>query len=307
MKKNVFLIMIIVLLILPVSAFAKVGTTTAQFLKFGVSSRAVAMGEAFTAVSNDMSAVYYNPGGLIYVPGRALYGTHVDWPADINYDFVAYGQPLNSIGGSIGICFSALTMDDMERTDIWSGGSDGTTFGASSYMFGLTYARALTDRFSFGGTVKWIQEYLDDVSSSTPAADIGAYYNTGFRSLRIGFAITNFGPDAKFITEDAQIPINFHFGLAYDFLEAYPHNLVLALDGSHPNDNVERYDVGMEYAYNDMFFLRSGYQFEYDAQSYAFGGGAKIPLGFSTTALDYAYQDLDRLGNCHRISLTIEF
>ena len=40
---------------------AKVGTTGAQFLELGVSARAMGMAEAFTAVSDDISSVYYNP------------------------------------------------------------------------------------------------------------------------------------------------------------------------------------------------------------------------------------------------------
>lgn len=306
-KNRILLVVLIMLLAMPALTFAqdKVATTAAQFLKIGVSARAVAMGEAYTAVANDASSIYYNPSGLVFTTGRTLYGTHIEWPADITYDFVSYSQ--NVLGGVVGASFAALTMDDMQRTDIFIGGPDGTTFGAGSYMFGLTYARSLTDRFAIGGSMKWIQEYLDDESSSQPAADIGAYYNTGFKSLRIGFAITNFGPDSKFIEESTPLPINFHFGAAYNLLESFEHNLILAFDGSHPNDNSERYDVGMEYGFRDMLFLRAGHQFEYDAQSYTFGAGAKVPLGSFGIGLDYAYQDLDYLDIGHRFSLTLQF
>ena len=308
MKKKFFIIMVLFLILLPLCANAqdKVATTAANFLKLGISARAVGMGEAYAAVANDVSSLHYNPGGLAYIGGRSLYGTHLGLPADIKLDFVSYCQPMG-FGGVLGVYFGALTMDDMERTDIFYGGPDGTTFGASSYYFGLGYSRFLTDRFSIGGSVKWIQEYLDDESSSEPAADVGVIYRTGFRSLRMGFVIKNFGPDSKFIQESQPLPMNFHFGFAYDLLEGIQHRMTLAFDGSHPNDNSERYDLGMEYGFNDLLFLRAGYLLEYDSQDFTFGAGAKLGVGSFSTNVDYAFQNLGYLTEAHRISLTLQF
>jgi hypothetical protein len=43
----------------------RVGISTAQFLKIGVGRRASAMGDAFVAISDDASALYWNPAGLV--------------------------------------------------------------------------------------------------------------------------------------------------------------------------------------------------------------------------------------------------
>ncbi|NWF90983.1 MAG: hypothetical protein HXY50_16170, partial [Ignavibacteriaceae bacterium] len=40
---------------------SKVGTTAAQFLKIGAGARAIGMGGTYTAVSNDIYSIYYNP------------------------------------------------------------------------------------------------------------------------------------------------------------------------------------------------------------------------------------------------------
>jgi len=46
----------------------KAHAQTGQFLdEFGASCKAVAMGQAFTAVADDFSAAYYNPAGLTQI------------------------------------------------------------------------------------------------------------------------------------------------------------------------------------------------------------------------------------------------
>jgi len=67
----------------------KTGTTAAQFLKIGVGSRAVGMGGAFTATADDITAIYWNPGGLAAAGGNEAVFNHVAWFADMKYDFAA--------------------------------------------------------------------------------------------------------------------------------------------------------------------------------------------------------------------------
>ena len=87
---------LICLLILPSAGFgqSKVGQAGTQFLKMGVSARAVAMGEAFTAISDDATAVHYNPAGLTQIDNKQVILTHISYVADINYNFI------NKLGNS---------------------------------------------------------------------------------------------------------------------------------------------------------------------------------------------------------------
>jgi hypothetical protein len=48
------------------------GTTGAVALEIPVNPRAIAMGQAFTAVADDSSAVYWNPAGLNQMQGSEL-------------------------------------------------------------------------------------------------------------------------------------------------------------------------------------------------------------------------------------------
>ena len=61
---NIFKIILFSLLmsVLPFSqTVSKTGTTAAQFLKIGIGARALAMGGAYSAVSDDATALYWNP------------------------------------------------------------------------------------------------------------------------------------------------------------------------------------------------------------------------------------------------------
>ena len=93
-KFGLVVVTVLVAVLLPVHAFAtepfaKVGTFAMQFLKIPPSARGTGMGSAFTALANDASATYWNPGGIVEVTNTAITLEHTVWPADVNLDFAA--------------------------------------------------------------------------------------------------------------------------------------------------------------------------------------------------------------------------
>ncbi|MCK7521824.1 MAG: hypothetical protein MZV64_31170 [Ignavibacteriales bacterium] len=83
----------------------KTGTTATQVLKFNVGPRAIGMGGAFTAVSDDITAMYWNPA----VEQQTSYLTkhfliiHALY-ADVRHDFAAYATNLSRFRNSWCIC-----------------------------------------------------------------------------------------------------------------------------------------------------------------------------------------------------------
>ena len=288
-------------------AQAKVGTTGAQFLELGVSARSMGMGGAFTSVSNDVSSVYYNPAGLTYLFGTEVMLSYVDMPADVQYGFAAVGFPLEAVGGVVGIAAYGLTsgsMDEMTYFRI----PTGREFAWNDLAVSVSYGRYLTDRFSIGFSVRYIGEFVHDYSASGWAADVGTCYNTGYRDFKLGMAITNFGPDLKFIANDVPLPINFKFGGSINVIEAADHVVTLAAEGSHPADNLEKYNAGMEYVFKERFSLRLGGRFNYDVDGFTAGGGLRLPYGEEgMLSVDYAYQDFGLLTEIHRFTLSFAF
>ena len=172
----------------------------------------------------------------------------------------------------------------------------------------VSYGRFLTDKFSLGLTAKYIQENLELETASGWAADVGTCYNSGFKNFRIAMAITNFGPDFKFIKKAFPLPINFKFGASIDLLNNQQHRVTFGAEGSHPADNLEKYNAGLEYSFQNKFSLRVGERLNYDSDGITFGGGLRLPIGENMDlSVDYAYQDFGWLTQVHRFSIGLAF
>jgi opacity protein-like surface antigen len=315
---------------------SKVGITAAPFLTIGVGSRAVGMGGAFVATSNDASALYWNPAGLISLRRTELLMVHAAWIADMSFDYAGAVLPLGDFG-TLGASITSLTMDEMAVRTVERPEGTGELFNAADLALALTYSRRLTDRFSIGFTAKYISQRIWHESASGFALDVGTLFVTGFRGLRIGASLYNFGTDMRMEGKDLLVyhdldpaiygnndrvpsnletqkwalPLNFQFGLAMELVKNEQHRLTVAADALHPSDNTESLNLGGEYALQEKIFLRGGYRdlFLRDGeQTFAVGGGVAIRfLGNVRWKLDYAYADFGRLENEQRFSLAVEF
>jgi hypothetical protein len=207
----------------------------------------------------------------------------------------------------MGFFMSMLSMDDMEITTPYHPEGTGENFTCSEYYGGISLATDLTDKFSAGLTAKYLSSYLfnDEIGAKGWAIDIGTMYRSGFHSMRFGMAITNFGPDIKYIEESHPLPINFRAGIAMEVLETVNHMVTVAFEGSHPNDNVERANLGVEYWFNSFLALRGGYRFEYDDEQWSVGGGVNIKKGM--IRVDYALSHFEYLTDVHRITAILAF
>jgi hypothetical protein len=287
-----------------------VGTIGAQFLKIGVGARASAMGDAFTSLADDASAAYWNPAGLARLNGNTIAIHHAAWPADLDLNAASYVFGVNFFPGMFALNLRALSMEPELRTDTTHPDGDGRFFDAGDLLVGLSYARSLTDKFSAGVNINFIQETLADYDANSIGFDLGVLYDTGYRSLRLGMAISNIGSEMSFVDggESVKLPIVFRLGSSMSFLQRGAHSFLSSVEFSHPPDNAERGNWGAEYGFRDFFFLRGGYKFNYDTEGLTAGAGVEFPASVSATArVDYAYNDFETLGTVHRFSVELQF
>jgi long-subunit fatty acid transport protein len=326
-------------LCLPAQAqFAKVGTVGLKFLDIGVGGRALAMGEAYTAVANDASAIFWNPAGIANIKNGDFFAGYTNWPADINLYSAAFAKKTNY--GHIGASFTTLNTGLMNRTTARDpDGNTSGTFAFEDWAAGVTYARYLTDQFAFGTNFKVLREKLADWDKTGWAVDIGTYYDTGFKSLRIGLAILNFGPDMHYNIDNVDgvpiappynghadgldnngdglvdnsveskavpLPLTFRAGVAFEVYQTENSKATIAAELTHPSDNEERYNFGGEYWFQDLLAIRAGYKINMDEGGFTAGLGLKLPV-LSGAHFDYAFTDMGLLKGVHRGSFNISF
>ena len=307
----------------------RVGISALQFLKIGAGARGVGMGESFVAVVNDASALYYNPAGAVECAGNQVLFSHTAYVADIAHEFLGVVYHL-SAQDALGLSVTALHMEDMEITTETQPFGTGRYFTFGDVAVGATYARKMTDQFSFGATVKYVEETLDVLKMRAFLVDLGTLYWTGLGSTRFAVAITNFGgevsPEGSATTFDGtrmedfdsfSPPIDFKLGFALDPISTEDHLLTASLQLNHPSDNSEHVRIGVEYTWGQIFSIRGGVKRTFrqplfgedgsSEESYALGTGVRVGLGVTTVIFDYAFAQFGRLGEVHRVSLALTF
>jgi len=304
MKSKIFVIALACLLGLSLSAqsttaTAKVGLAGAQFLKIPIGGRATALDAAVMPLASGASAVFSNPAGLNHITSTnsAFVATSV-WFADITLNSGSYVRNFEG-RGKVAVFFSQMNSGDMPITTVDDQtGENSGTFTSVSSVVGISGAKMFTDRFGVGLTTKIVTENMangvggDDFGKgSVLAIDIGTWYDTGIKGVKISAVVQNFGPEItpqgiyydydrgdtitvsvpgdiygtkdeiaqEFSFRPYSLPMVFNFGVAFSPMD----NLDVSFTTVQPNDNLQRYLVGVEYSLMGMAAFRG---------SYAFGG-----------------------------------
>ena len=281
MKK---LILLIYLVFCTAYSQNNVATTSAAFLEIGPGARALGMGSAFVSVANDASSLYWNPAGIANVIKPELQTFYSPWLVETQFYYNSAIVPVGTFG-TLGLSFTAVTMDEMMVRTVQDPEPSeyGQKFDAGNLSLGISFAKKLTDRFSFGVKAKFIQESIWQMTAQGLAVDIGTLFITK-KDLRIGMSISNFGGklgmegvntlvdidvdeniygnndriDGSLGTSKWPLPLMFRFGLSREFNFGKYMKCLVAVDAIHPNNNPEYLNIGAEYGIMDMIFLRIG-------------------------------------------------
>ena len=292
--------MFFVLLLLPVMALAA-GDTGMAALKIGVSARASAMGESFSAVADDASGLFWNPAGTAWAVKRQAGFTYNQWIQDISHQTA--GMVIPTSHGSFGLGLMLNSMDGFERRTIASDEPLGT-FSTQDLALVMNYSRKVGERMSLGANVRYLYEKIYIETSSGYAVDLGARYRL-MEGLYAGAAVQNLGSMSEMAVESLKLPRTIRAGAAwYVPVGSNPQNLLLSLDYVDYQGDGGHVHTGVEYSPVSAVSLRAGYQTGYEERSLSAGFGLK----FSVFMLDYAYVPFSNdLGNSQRFSVSVDF
>ncbi len=325
--KNI--VLFIVVLLVPVTLLAgksDVGTTAYPFLKIGVGAKALAMGGAFTGLADDESAAFYNPAGIICFQAKAVTASYMNYIAGIQSGYLAFVLPTTSRSAqlrsdefdegvitdasrALALSINYLNYGTIAETD--SEGKKIGDFGGSDIAIAFTLAQRVTDRFTVGGSAKFIYQKIDEYSSDALAIDLGLLYRladgrtvVGAAAANLGFQLSGLSPEHK-----DPLPIVVKAGLSHR-MRGMP--LTVAGEIAYPTDNEIYGSLGIEVSTADMpVALRGGYSTfgknyrtsgdgeKDNTAGFSFGAGFTV----GRVAIDYAFLPYANLGSLHRVSL----
>lgn len=312
----------------------KLGQTGMQFLSVSLDPRASALGNAVTAVELNSTAQLYNPAALAFMqPSLDMSLGQNQWITDIKY---MYGTAAFKAGniGTVGVNVLSVDHGSVQQTvrteTNEKGYLDVGTIEPSALAVGVSYARALTNRFAVGGNVRYVRQdlgtaWLDfgdpdggvapeqaQLEKGTGVVDFGVLYRTGFRSLNFAVNVRNFSGEIDYAEQSVELPLNFRIGMSMDMIDFAPqyqdmHSFRVSVDATHPRAYNEQVKVGGEYTFMNTLALRGGYTYPTDEESVNLGAGLRLPVGDASFGFDYSYTDFGIFDTVHRLGVQMTF
>jgi len=277
------------------------GTSGFLFLRLGNGARAGAMGEAFTAVADDATSIYYNPAGMASADGVDLNVTHSEWLMDVRFEQVSVVNEM--FGGAVGFNFTGVYYGSLDRYPDYPALVPDGTFSPYDLSCAAGYAMDVLPNLSAGVSAKLIYEKIDFESATGWAVDVGVVHRSLIEGLTLAASMLNLGPQAKFVEEKFYPPFQIRGGAAYrydaDWLKG---NVIVATDAVFPNDGTAKLHMGMEYNYRRLVSVRAGYKSNYDMQGPTIGFG----VAYRNLRFDYAFMPIENVfGDIHRFSINV--
>jgi hypothetical protein len=315
----------------------KVAKYAGEFIAIGVGGRALGMGGAFVALANDVTAGYWNPAGLSKITYTEITLMHDERFASlVNYDYGAVAFPSGSkasIGFSVirlgidGIpdtreaLYDGSTLDQARIYDIFNPNARidpnrVTYFNSADWAFYFTYAKNLSEDFSYGANLKVIRRDMGSNSATGIGFDLGGrllltenlVLGVNLQDITTTLIAWDTGTK-ELISPTAKI------GSAY-FIDLFGGRIAPAVDFDVRFEN-RRYastthvgpvsadlHAGLEYDFKNLVAVRVGYN---DVKQVTIGAGLHLPK----LDVDYSFArfaalpSTERLPDTHRISLKL--
>ena len=272
------------------------------FMLIGSGSRAAAMGEAFTAVSGDAGAPYFNPASAAHMQSSEISLMHVSYLTDASMEHFSAITRSGDLRFGLGLYLGQTS--DIERRDSNPSSEPLGTFDDHNFTLSVFLARPFGDRLSLGNSLKWAYQKLDIESASAFAIDLGAIYMP-LPELALGMSVRNLGTRPKFIDKPFDLPREVRIGASCSPMEdSRLRGIIFSGDYVIPHwgNKSNKFNLGGEYIYQDMFSLRAGYGINYDSRGFSIGGG----ISFRAYFFDYAYvPSKNDFSDTHRLTLRI--
>ena len=289
---------------LALTASAQSGGVPGAFLSYGVGGRAMAMGGAYYAISDDASAAYWNPAGLSQLQRKEVTTMQASLFQGTKLTYFSFAYPTKS-GSTFALSMTQLANAGFEKVDVTLNPATnevntieaGGSFVDQQQAMGLSWGKGVTETVSFGMSVKQVTRKLAGSSDNFKTLDIGAMKTMG-NAYRLGLGMQNVFAMRTGETDD-KLPVIIRLG---NSLRLFKDRLTLAADINKVLNGDTEMRFGGEYWVSRWFAFRFGLLGLPAIQETDFGFG----LNFKSFGLDVA-QGIHDLGSSTRFSITFRF
>ncbi len=319
----------------------RAGTSAAAQLRIPIGARYLAVGGSQVANVSGLNAIFWNPSGLDFSQNAANgMFSHRTYIADMNLSYVAVDGKFGDFG-SLGFSFKYLNIGEINVTTMDQPDGTGQILKPNFFVVGLTYSKTLTDRIGVGVNFNIINEGFGRIEATGFSFDVGLQYRDLFdtKGLDLGIVYKNLGGSIKYegnatyiqaedptssrgptfyqiTTAENPLPSELSIGLSYK--AAFDELNTITFSSAYFNNNYtyDDYKFGMEYSYDNMFFLRGGYLFSPQStskspnifQNYTLGAGFNFKeISGIDLSIDYAYVPVKYFESNHVFSLNVGF
>jgi len=259
------------------------GTGGAQELRIPVGPRGTALGGAIAGDVSGIESAFWNPAGLATIERTEALFSGTRYFADMRLNYLALGTHVGALG-TLGFQMKALSVGDILVTTEAAPEGTGEVLTPTFVVLGASWAREFTDRVRFGTTVDYVAERVQDMTASGLALDFGVQYLTGWRNLRFGVVMKNFGGSMTFdgpgletsirppegdpsatpriyrlSSAPFELPSYFALSASYDLMQATEQRVKLHASFQNNNFTGDALAAGLEWDYRHVFALRGAF------------------------------------------------
>jgi hypothetical protein len=270
------------------------------FLRIGLGPKAKGMGDTYTAIADNATAVYYNPAGLAFIKNKEISLAYSLMTFDRTFNYIGFVSSLPpNAGFSVGAIQSGFK--DSE-TRLRNGELAGENIEDTQYAVFLGFAIRLGSKVAIGICPKLLYSKVYDVSASSFGADIGVMVKP-VDHLSLGLAVKELGQKFKYTrnatgqgdqsTNDA-LPRITRMGAAYDIplTNSTFKNILIASDMEMNSEQTTKLHFGVETNIMDKFRFRLGI----DDRDLTTGFSVPFKIKQRQFRLDYAFIHDSRSG-----------
>lgn len=281
-------------------AWAGPGRTSAQVLRVGISARASAMGDAFCAVSDDISALCWNPAGLSQAAQKTVSLSVIDLYQEFKIGQAGYLHPLKN-DNVVAFSYCYLDSGEIPRTLATNRGlyeSTSGSFRATSYVITLGASDIYAERLYIGTNIRNVGESIDEYKGQGFACDVGLMYKAlRSKQLTFGGTLSNILGTVKLGVDSVDMPQATTLGVSYRIKGS-----IIDIDRKQTSDGGTSYHSGIEIALMKALFIRAGY-------TTLTTPGATMGFGLDVKGIcfDYSVQQTEFLGYAHKVTTSFKF